>query len=71
MDNFIKNETKVDTRYVCCATCKFWAGITEFLYPSTVIIDQNNNIKGKCNKTFYPGETNAFVSCQNWEARYN
>lgn len=33
----MKNETRVDTRYVCCATCKFWTGIVDFIYPSTVI----------------------------------
>ena len=37
----MKNETRVDTRYVCCATCKFWTGIVDFIYPSTVIINQS------------------------------
>lgn len=67
----MKNETRVDTRYVCCATCKFWTGIVDFIYPSTVIINQDKDIDGGCNKTFYPGKTRAFVSCQNWETRYN
>ena len=66
----VENRTTLDSRFVSCATCKYWSGDTDYISPGLVIVDQNKSIKGRCNKLYYPGETLAFASCKDWEQKY-
>lgn len=64
------NKTTLDSKFVCCATCTYWSGIVEFKYPSTIIINQDNNKYGNCNNTYLGADVMAFSSCTNWKPRY-
>lgn len=64
----MSSEVKIDSKQVYCATCTYWSGNTGFIWPSTVTFLPNT--KGRCNNTYYPSETNCYISCSNWKARY-
>lgn len=67
---FSGNRTVIDSSFSCCATCRYWSGDTKFEWPSNIVIDQNKNTKGICNKTYLGHDTEAFASCMNWSKRY-
>ena len=59
----------IDTGFICCGTCRYWTGCTEYHFPGTMTIDSSS--KGRCNKTYLGAETAAMGSCMNWERRYD
>lgn len=67
---FSGNRTVIDCRFSCCATCSYWSGHADFEWPSNVVIDQNKNTKGKCNKTYLGHDTEALSTCSYWDQRY-
>ena len=64
----LQSESKIDAGFICCTTCKYWIGYTEYQYPSILIIDSSS--KGKCVKTYLGEEIMAMGSCTNWTRRY-
>lgn len=64
-----KNETKLDAKFVACATCQYWSGKTKYVYPYLIIVD-NDNQYGACNGTYFGANTSAYTSCQSWRQRY-
>ena len=59
----------IDTGFICCGTCRYWTGCTEYHFPGTMTSDSSS--KGRCNKTYLGAETGAMGSCMNWERRYD
>lgn len=65
----MQSGSTIDTGFICCATCRYWTGYTEYHFPGTMTID--NSSKGNCNKTYLGAEIAAMGSCMNWERRYD
>ena len=63
------NKTTIDSKFVCCATCQYWNGKYTWIFPGTIVINQDENTDGVCTNTYFGAKTQALASCSNWKQR--
>lgn len=70
-NDFGKSPTAIyEKTFDCCATCAYWSGKTDFIYPNQVIAFWDER-EGTCNSYFLNGRTEFGMTCAGWKQRYN